>query len=275
MGSEGAQRSPEEAWAELLETNRPRSAEEEQSAPSLWCLLQAARREPLLSAMYPWISMRQLSLSASDSWEEQGHGPLPAMFARPDAYEVVGRTSGGDRVGFETADPVEAVAFAADLIHDRQAAQGKEAHVWSAEAETVLRGAGWYPGRSVDTTVWREQLEADGFRVHAAAEGFLREFGGLTVAGGGPGITRAREAFSLHPLHALGEDDRFGEWGEEISRCLFPVGELDHGHAFLGLDEQGELYVVDNWLARFGRMPEAMENLVLGVMPVHMPDPDH
>ncbi|MEU6758153.1 hypothetical protein [Streptomyces sp. NPDC046685] len=44
------------------------------------------------------------------------------------------------------------------------------------------------------------------------------------------------------------------------------MGELGHGHAFLGLDEQGELYVVTNWLAR---------NLVLGVMPVRMPAPDH
>lgn len=112
--------------------------------------------------------------------------------------------------------------------------------------------------------------EADGFRIHTAAEKLLREFGGLTTAGGGPGITRAREPFELDPLLALGEHDRFGEWGEEISRRLFPLGELDHGHSFLGLDEQGELYVVANWLARFGRMPEAMENLVLGVMPVRM-----
>ncbi|MCX4546584.1 SUKH-3 domain-containing protein [Streptomyces sp. NBC_01565] len=63
----------------------------------------------------------------------------------------------------------------------------------------------------------------------------LREFGGLTVGSRGPGITRAREAFELDPLLALGEDDCFGEWGEEICRCLFPLCELDHGHAFLGV----------------------------------------
>ncbi|WP_406511174.1 SUKH-3 domain-containing protein [Streptomyces sp. NBC_00161] len=275
MGSEGSKRSHAKAWAELLEANRPQSAEDEQSSPSLWLLLQAARHEPLLSAMYPWISMQQLSLSASDSWEEWGHEPLPAMFARPDSYSVVGRSDRGDRVAFKTADPAEAVAFAARLIRDQQVAQAEEPHVWSAEVDAVLRGAGWYPGRSIDTTVWRERLEADGFRMHVAAEDFLREFGGLTVGSSGPGITRAREAFELDPLLALGEDDRFGEWGEEIGRCLFPLGELDHGHAFLGLDEQGELYVVASWLARFGRMPEAMENLVLGVMPVRMADLGH
>ncbi|MGW0856227.1 SUKH-3 domain-containing protein [Streptomyces sp. NPDC002690] len=269
MGSEDEKRRGHtEAWAEILEANRPPSAADEQSSPSLWLLLQAARREPLLSAMYPWISMRQLSLSASDSWEEGGHEPLPAMFAGPRTYSVVGRSDRGERVAFETDDPVEAIAFASRLIRERQAAQAEEQHVWSAETDAVLRGAGWYPGRSIDTTVWRERLEADGFRIHAAAEDFLREFGGLTVGGSGSGITRAREAFELDPLLALGEDDRFGEWGEEIRRSLFPLGELDHGHAFLGLDEQGELYVVASWLARFGRMPEAMENLVLGVMPV-------
>ncbi|MFD9565095.1 SUKH-3 domain-containing protein [Streptomyces sp. NPDC059994] len=259
---------------ELLEANRPQAAEDDQSSPSLWLLLQAARREPLLSAMYPWISMRQLSVSAADNWEEWGHEPLPAMFAHPDSYAVVGRLDRGERVAFETADPAEAVALAARLVRDQRAAQAKEPHVWSAEAEAVLRGAGWYPGRSVDTTAWRVRLEADGFRIHAAAEEFLREFGGLMTAGGGSGITRAREPFELDPLLALGEDDRFGEWGEEIARCLFPLGELDHGHAFLGMDEQGELYVVADWLARFGRMPQAMENLVLGVMPVRMADPN-
>ncbi|MFE9792778.1 SUKH-3 domain-containing protein [Streptomyces goshikiensis] len=115
-------------------------------------------------------------------------------------------------------------------------------------------------------------MEADGFHIHSAAEDFLREFGGLTVGSGGPGITSTREAFELDPLLALGEDDRFGEWGEEIGRHLFPLGELGHGRFFLGLDEHGELYLVVNWLARFGRMPEAMENLVRGVMPVRMPD---
>ncbi|CAM5562959.1 hypothetical protein SXANM310S_01038 [Streptomyces xanthochromogenes] len=249
----------------------PPPAVGDQSSPSLGALLQAAASDPLLSAMYPWISTQQLSVSASDNWEDWGREPLPAMFARPDCYCVVDRAERGDRVAFEAADPAEAVAFAARLVRGRRAVQEKGSHVWSAEVESVLRDAGWYPGRNVDTTMWRERLEADGFRVHSAAENFLREFGGLAVVSGGSGITRAREPFELDPLLALGEDDRFGEWGEEIGRHLFPLGELDHGRSFLGLDEHGELYVVANWLARFGRMPEAMENLILGVMPVRMP----
>lgn len=271
MGSEGAKRSHTQAWAEFLEKYPPRPDGEDQPSPSLGLLLQAAVREPVLSSMYPWMSMQQLSVSTSDNWQDWGREPLPAIFARPDSYSVVDRSARGDRVAFETTDPAEAVAFAARLVRDRRAAQTKGAHVWSAEVETVLRDAGWYPGRNVDTSVWRERLEADGFRMHSAAEDFLREFGGLTVGGSGSGITRAREPFALDPLLALGEGDRFGEWGEVVGRHLFPLGELDHGHAFLGLDEHGDLYVVVNWLSTFGGMPEAMENLVLGVMPVRMP----
>ncbi|NEA53438.1 hypothetical protein G3I60_04490 [Streptomyces sp. SID13666] len=78
----------------------------------------------------------------------------------------------------------------------------KEPHLWSVEVEATLRGAGWYPGRSIDTTAWRERLEADGFPIHSAAEEFLREFGGLTVGTGGAGITSSRAAFELNPLIA-------------------------------------------------------------------------
>ncbi|MFH8419494.1 SUKH-3 domain-containing protein [Streptomyces sp. NPDC018038] len=275
MGSEkpeGVMRGHTEAWAELLEAHRPDAAEEQGAAPSFWSLLRAARCEPFLGAMHPWISMRQLSLSASDSWEDWGHEPLPALFARPDTYAVVSRSDRGGPVTFETADPAEAVAYAAGLIRERAGSPREQPYVRTTEVDDVLRRAGWRPGRSIDTTVWRELLEADGFRLHAAAEGFLREFGGLTVGRHGSGITRAREAFDLDPLLALGESERFAEYGEEMHRCLCPVGELGQGHAFLGMDERGELYALTGRPARFGRMPEALENLVLGVMPVRRPD---
>ncbi|MDV5145735.1 SUKH-3 domain-containing protein [Streptomyces sp. SBC-4] len=259
------------AWSKLLETYPSRPADGHQVPPSLGCLIEAARHEATLGAMYPWVSMEQLSVSAGDSWGEWGHALLPAMFARPDGYEVVGHDRRGDVVRLTTPDPAKAAAFAAGLVRTDDAVGLKEPHVWASKVERVLRETGWHPGRAVDTRGWKQQMEQDGFRSHAAAEDFLREFGGLAVEHGGAGITRAREPFDLDPLLALGEADRFSEWGEKIGHHLFPVGELARGHAFLGLDEDGELYVVADWLARFGRMPEAMENLVLGVMPVRMP----
>ncbi|MDI3405067.1 SUKH-3 domain-containing protein [Streptomyces cavernicola] len=103
--------------------------------------------------------------------------------------------------------------------------------------------------------------------MHAAADAFLQEFGGLTVNIAGPGVDRAREPFALDPELALGEGDRFAEWGDLLGRRLFPVGELDHGRYFLGVDERRELYLVETWLAGFGSLPEALDNLILGVAP--------
>jgi len=141
-----------------------------------------------------------------------------------------------------------------------------------AEVDQVLRSAGWRPGRAVDTAGWRAMFEHRGLSMHAAADAFLREFGGLTVNIGGPGISAAREPFDLDPSLCDGEEDRFSEWGEWIGRSLYPLGELDHGRFFLGIDESSEIYLVATWVSSFGRMPDALENLVLGVRPVEVDD---
>ncbi|MEU4481733.1 SUKH-3 domain-containing protein [Micromonospora sp. NPDC023966] len=131
----------------------------------------------------------------------------------------------------------------------------------------ILTEAGWQPGRRVDTSAWRTQLEAGGFDMHQAAERFLAEFGGLTVAHRGPGISQARAPFELDPLLCLGEDDRFADWSSVIHRSLFPLGELDEGRFFLGIDETGEVYLVADWLASYGPARQAVEKLILGVAP--------
>lgn len=84
---------------------------------------------------------------------------------------------------------------------------------------------------------------------------------------GGPGVSCARTPFELDPELAWGEDDRFTEWGESIGHRLFPLGELDHGRFFLGMDEASVIYLVEGWIADFGPIPHAMEHLVLGVAP--------
>lgn len=108
--------------------------------------------------------------------------------------------------------------------------------------------------------------------MHEAAEVFLAEFGGLYVSVHGPGISCARTPFEFDPELAVGEEDRFSGWGETIGRHLFPLGELDEGRHFLGIDESSEIYLVEMWVGSFGRMPKAMENLVLGVMPRRLAD---
>ncbi|MFD4955150.1 SUKH-3 domain-containing protein [Streptomyces sp. NPDC058451] len=82
----------------------------------------------------------------------------------------------------------------------------------------------------------------------------------------------AREPFELDPELAWGEDDRFSEWSDSIGRRLVPLGELDHGRYFLGIDENSEIYLVASWIAGFGPMPQALENLILGVKPRRIDD---
>ncbi|MFI9175914.1 SUKH-3 domain-containing protein [Streptomyces lincolnensis] len=145
---------------------------------------------------------------------------------------------------------------------------------WSPEVLEVLEASGWTPGRRVDTAGWRSTFGAVGIVMHDAAERFLEEFGGLTVSIGGSGINRAREPFEFDPERAWGEDDRFSEWSDALGRGLFPIGELDHGRFFLGIDEGSEICLVETWVASFGPMPQALENLILGVRPRRIDD-DH
>jgi len=111
-------------------------------------------------------------------------------------------------------------------------------------------------------------MKAAGVATHEAARQFLLEFGGLIIDISGPGITRAREPFELDPMQCSGEEERFLEWGNEIGRSIFPIGIFDEGRFFLGIDEEGEVYVLETWLASFGKFPEALENLITGVRAV-------
>ncbi|MEW2619071.1 SUKH-3 domain-containing protein [Streptomyces sp. NPDC048106] len=134
--------------------------------------------------------------------------------------------------------------------------------------EETLRAAGWRPGRRVPVARWRESLEKTGMvRMHGAAEAFLAEFGGLDVWIGGPGITCAKAPFTFDPDNLIGEEDRFADWSTAIGRALFPIGELDQGRFFLGIDENSEIYLVETWLATFGPAPGALEKLILGIAP--------
>ncbi|MFC1430618.1 SUKH-3 domain-containing protein [Streptacidiphilus sp. N1-3] len=136
---------------------------------------------------------------------------------------------------------------------------------FSAEVHEELTAAGWAPGRTTDAEPWFEEYESRGLVAHQAARAFLGEFGGLRFSLSGPGVSRARESFELDPMLCIGEEDRFIEWGADLGRNFFPIGDLDGGRFFLGMDEDGEIYLIETWVASFGKMPQAMEGLVLGI----------
>lgn len=139
---------------------------------------------------------------------------------------------------------------------------------FSADSESVLIAHGWIPGRHVDIAPWVGPLAAGGIAAHEAARRFLAEFGGLSIRISGQGVNRAREPFELDPLRCLGEEDRFQSWGDELGRSIVPVGILDRGRFFLGIDENAEILLVETWVASFGRMPLGLDNLIAGTSPV-------
>ncbi len=122
----------------------------------------------------------------------------------------------------------------------------------------------------MDTTPWRQSI--DGIEMHSAAERFLAEFGGLVVDLRGPGRTAAKEPFELDPELCEGEEERFREWSAVLGRSLYPLGELDQGRYFLGIDTEGVLYLVIDWLGSFGPGDAGLIALCEGTMPQQIPD---
>lgn len=137
---------------------------------------------------------------------------------------------------------------------------------WSNRAETTLRAAGWFPGRKVDITHWHAELAIDeGFDFHNEAKRILREFGGITVEVSGPGVQKARTSFDLDPVLCSGQQRWFAGLSERHGARLFPLGEVQGGHASLGIDEHGGVHILfDRHVFFVGRRGDALGNLIDG-----------
>lgn len=143
------------------------------------------------------------------------------------------------------------------------------------EVEAVLRGAGWFPGRSVDIEPWRARFA--NLDIHDAALDFWREFGGLAVDISGPGITVARAPFEFDPsdcwrIPCVGDEDP-DDWSLAFGRQLVPIGRVEHIFE-LAIDELGIVYMLETWAACCGPVDQAIEGLVLGVRPEEIPNAD-
>ncbi|MEU7527249.1 SUKH-3 domain-containing protein [Saccharothrix sp. NPDC042600] len=139
---------------------------------------------------------------------------------------------------------------------------------WSKRAETLLREAGWFPGREVDITRWEDLVTDEGFPLHAEARRFLREFGGLVVEvdDDSEGVDRAPASFDLDPDLCSGQREWFERLGRRAGATLFPVGDVEGGHAHLGVDERGGVHMLFLDEVHFlGKRGEALGNLIDGV----------
>ena len=141
--------------------------------------------------------------------------------------------------------------------------------MYHPDVERALRAAGWAPGRQVPHLVghWRATLEKERFVLHRAAESVLLEFGGLRITAVGPGVAVSSSGLNLDPDLAIGESDRFLDYFPELhNRSVFPVGESDDGHAFVGVDPQGVTYLLaDEVFARWATFNTALDGLLRGV----------
>jgi hypothetical protein len=98
----------------------------------------------------------------------------------------------------------------------------------SAEAESILRAAGWSPTRTVDTTACVEALRRGGNQVFPLAESILTSFRGLDVRS--KGAQAASESFDVNPSHWIGMRDVIADTEEVLQHRLFPLGELSGKH---------------------------------------------
>ena len=128
------------------------------------------------------------------------------------------------------------------------------------DATSLLRDAGWYPGRSVDVTDDLKALVAEGYEMSAAAVEFLRQYSHLRIL----------EPNNLNPLlidGVLAARNADPAWCEAYSGAigspLLPVGE--YSHMTLMIDPEGGLWGgFDNDFGRGGSsLPELLQGMFI------------
>ncbi|WP_103503551.1 SUKH-3 domain-containing protein [Streptomyces sp. SM12] len=107
-----------------------------------------------------------------------------------------------------------------------------------------MRSAGWFPDRSVPVTRWEESVRTDlAVGMHDAAREFLAEFGGLSTDEWTPGPIMPQSPFRLDPLVATAAAEAFSLLSQGAGASLYPLGHADSGGSFLGMTENGTVYI--------------------------------
>lgn len=141
---------------------------------------------------------------------------------------------------------------------------------WSSEMEGILRGAGWYPGRNVETQVagWESLLASgpDCMCMFPAARAALLEFGGLVLRPDGvAGREGGRVSVVLDPTLGAGMGECFRTFSTVVHGAVFPLGEVGDGHAILVVSQRGHTYLVMDAIREVApTVDDGLERLVLG-----------
>jgi len=132
---------------------------------------------------------------------------------------------------------------------------------WPQRAIDLLTEAGWSPGRAVDVAEWRTELAEKGFVMHEAAERVLTEFGGLLLEAEGAGVRSGRCALELDPVLGAGSKKSFDDFAVKAgTQDLYPLGEVDWGHASLAIDPDGQVLML--WGPGFTRVGKGRDAIV-------------
>jgi SUKH-3 immunity protein len=102
----------------------------------------------------------------------------------------------------------------------------------SGTAESLLRDAGWRPGRSLDVSAAQLQLEARGYGIPKELELFLREFDGITISFVRNGRTDSIW-LDVQRAISLADPEWVSHYEERTRTSLVPIGYSNHEHLML------------------------------------------
>ncbi|BDM66749.1 hypothetical protein HEK616_02360 [Streptomyces nigrescens] len=172
-----------------------------------------------------------------------------------------------------------------DAAHDRTPGPGRtDSTRFPAAVDVALQEAGWQPGR---WDIKQAERWADTLRAHTSPAGHRHtvfpaaveawaEFGGLRIAGPGPGRHIAPAPFVIDPLHGLHLARTLGDLGRALATDVAPLGREEltthdgvHPQATLAIDAEGRVYSLDHtgdWYLG-ADIDTALGTLVLGTRP--------
>ncbi|MEV6649336.1 SUKH-3 domain-containing protein [Streptomyces sp. NPDC051219] len=154
--------------------------------------------------------------------------------------------------------------------------------------DAALRAAGWVPGR---WDIKQAEYWADSLRDHVSPAGHRHtvfpaaveawaEFGGLHIAGPGPGRQIAPAPLRVDPLTGLHLARTFADLGRALGTEICPLGEElsprasgeGDGRAHLAIDVEGRVYSLDHagdWYLG-ADIDQALATLVTGTQPLRL-----
>lgn len=128
----------------------------------------------------------------------------------------------------------------------------------------ILRDAGWHENRNLNPAL---SIPSQ-FTPFPRALEVLAEFGGLRFGSCGAGIECATSDVYFEPNKARHLVSQLRSFEGILLTRLAPLGELDGGHAYLIIDEEGRMYVLSamslDLLPLASTFSEGLEFLLLG-----------